>query len=108
MLQLFIIFRFNLLATSNLLQISEFGTLYFKVFRKIVSMPKRLYLCLNNYHCNLNSKFNHSFHSLNVIECTLGCQYISVTLNLLQTYSSGKPLFKGQGPVNLTLTDIDI
>ena len=27
---------------------------------------------------------------------------ISVTLYLLQTYPSGKPLFKGQGPVNLT------
>ena len=39
---------------------------------------------------------------LNVIECTLGCHYISVTLYLLKTYSSGKPLFKGQGPVNLT------
>ena len=62
---------------------------------------ERLYLCLNNYHCNLNSKFNHLFHSLNVIECTLGCQYISVTLYLLQTYLSGKPLFKGQGPINL-------
>ena len=36
------------------------------------------------------------------MECTLGCQYISVTLYLLQTYPSGKPLFKGQGPVNLT------
>ena len=65
---------------------------------------ERLYLCLNNYHCNLNSKFNHLFHSLNVIECTLGCQYISVTLYLLQTYPSGKPLFKGQGPVNLTMS----
>ena len=61
-----------------------------------------LYLCLNNYHCNLNSKFNHLFHSLNVTECTLGCQYISARLYLLQTYPSGKPLFKGQGPVNLT------
>ena len=29
------------------------------------------------------------------------CQYISVTLYLLQTYPSGKPLFKGQGSVNL-------
>ena len=28
---------------------------------------------------------------------------MSVTLYLLQTYSSGKPLFKGQGPVNLTM-----
>ena len=90
MLQLFII-----LTTSNLLQTTEFGTSYFKY-------SERLYLCLNNYHCNLNSKFNHLFHSLNVIECTLGCQYISVTTYLLQTYSSGKPLFKGQGPVNLT------
>ena len=26
---------------------------------------------------------------MNVIECTLGCQYISVTLYLLQTYPSG-------------------
>ena len=50
----------------------------------------------------MKSKFNHLFHSLNVIECTPGCQYISVTLYLLQTYPSGKPLFKGQGPVNLT------
>ena len=63
---------------------------------------ERLYLRLNNYHCNLNSKCNHLLHSLNVIECTLGCQYISVTLYLLQTYPSGKLLFKGQGPVNLT------
>ena len=71
--------QFNLLTTSDLLQITEFGTSYFKVFRKIVSVP-------NNHHCNLNSKFNHSFHSLNVTKCTLGCQYISVTLYLLQTY----------------------
>ena len=63
---------------------------------------ERLYLCLNNYHCNLNSKFNHLFHSLNVTECTLGCQYISVTVYLLQTYyPSGKPLLKGQGSVDL-------
>ena len=39
---------------------------------------------------------------MNVIECTLGCQYISVTLYLLQTHLSGKSLFKDQGPVNLT------
>ena len=64
---------------------------------------ERLYLCLNNYHCNLNSKFNHLFHSLNVIECTLGCQYISVTLYLLQTYPSGKPLFKDQDSLNLAV-----
>ena len=63
---------------------------------------QRLYLCLNSYKCNLKSKYNHLFHSLNVVECTLGCQYISVTLYLLKTYSSGKPLFKGQGPVNFT------
>ena len=50
----------------------------------------------------MKSAFNHLFHSLNVIECTLGCQYISVALYLLQTYSSAKPLFKGQGPVNVT------
>ena len=62
---------------------------------------ERLYLCRNKNHYNVNSKFNHLFHSLKVIECTLGCQYISVTLYLLQTYPSGKPLFKGQGPVNL-------
>ena len=58
---------------------------------------ERLYLCLNNYHCNLNS------HSLSIIECTLGCQYISVTLYLLQTYPSGKPPFIDQGPVNLNI-----
>ena len=63
---------------------------------------ERLYLCLNNYHCNLDSKFNHLFHSLNVIECTFECQYISVTLYLLQTYPSGEPLFKGQGLANPT------
>ena len=67
---------------------------------------ERLYLCLNNYHFNLNSKFNHLSQSLNVIECTLGCQYVSVTLYLLQTYPSGKPLFKGQGPVNLTFVSL--
>ena len=63
---------------------------------------ERFYPSLNNYHCKMNSKFNHLFHSLNVIECTLGCQYISVILYLLQTYPSGKALFKGQGPANLT------
>ena len=67
----------------------------FKVFKKIAFIP-------TNYHCNLNSKFNHLFHSLNVTECTLRCHYISVVLYLLQTYPSEKPLFKGQGPVNLT------
>ena len=66
---------------------------------------ERLYLCLNYYHCNLNLTFNHLFHSLNVIECTLGCQYISVTLYLLQTCLSGKTLFKGQGPVNLSFKE---
>ena len=45
MLQL-LLFKFNLLTTSNLLQITEFGTSYFKVFRKIVSMPKQLSLYL--------------------------------------------------------------
>ena len=50
---------------------------------------ERLFLCMNNYHYRLNLKFNKLFHSLNVIECTLGCQYISVTLYLLQTYPSG-------------------
>ena len=54
-----------------------------------------LYLCLNNYLCKVNSKFNQLLHRLNIIECTLGCQYVSVTLYLLQTYPSGKPLFKG-------------
>ena len=92
MLQLFIF-----LTTSNLLQITEFGTSYFKVFRKI-------YLCLNNCQCNLNSKSNHLSNSLSVTECTLGCQYISVTLYLLPTYPSGKPLLKGQSPANLTNT----
>ena len=46
---------------------------------------ERLYLCLNNYYCNLNSKFNRWFHSLNVIECTsisiYQC-YIIVVTNL--------------------------
>ena len=46
---------------------------------------ERLFLCMNNYHYRPNLKFNKLFHSLNVIECTLGCQYISVTLYLLQT-----------------------
>ena len=50
----------------------------------------------------MKSKFSQLFHSFNVIECTLGYLYISVTLRLLQTYPSGKPLSKGQGPVNLT------
>ena len=36
--QLFII------LTSNLLQITEFGISYFKVFRKIVSLSKQLLL----------------------------------------------------------------
>ena len=80
-----------------MLQITVSGTSYLKVFRKIVSMRK------------LNSRFNNHFYSLNVIECTLECQYISVTLYLLQTYPSGKPLFKGQGLVNLivhAMTDL--
>ena len=71
-----------------MLQITEFGASYVKVFRKIVSMSK---------YWSLNSKFDHLFYSSNTIEYTLGCQYISVTLYLLQTYPSGKPLFKGQG-----------
>ena len=65
---------------------------------------ERLYLCLNNCQCNLNSKSNHLSNSLSVTECTLGCQYISVTLYLLPTYPSGKPLLKGQSPANLTNT----
>ena len=63
---------------------------------------ERLYLCLKNYHCKLNSNLNQLFHSLNVIECTLGCQNISVTLHLFQTYPYGKLLLKSQGLVNLT------
>ena len=51
----------------------------------------------------MNSKFNQFFHSLNVIECIFECEYIRVTLHLLQTYPSRKPLFKSQGPVNLTM-----
>ena len=65
--------------------------------RVISKYSERLYLCLNIYHCNLNSEFDHLFYSSNTIEYTLGCQYISVTLYLLQTYPPGKPRFKGQG-----------
>ena len=43
------------------------------------------------------------FHSLNVIEYRLRCQYISVNYTGLKLYSSVKPLFKDQGPVNLSL-----
>ena len=43
---------------------------------------------------------------LKVIECNFGYQYISVTLHLLQTYPSAKPLFKGQSPVNLTFKQL--
>lgn len=50
-----------------------------------------------------NSKFNQMFHSLNVIEYRLRCQYISVNYTGLKLYSSVKPLFKDQGPVNLSL-----
>ena len=67
---------------------------------------ERLYLCLKNYHCNLNLKFNYLFHNLSVIECTPGRQHISVTLYLSQTYPSGKPLFRDQGPVNLTFVQM--
>ena len=35
---------FIILTTSNLLQITEFGISYFKVFRKIVSLSKQLLL----------------------------------------------------------------
>ena len=72
----------------------------------ISKYSERLYLCLKNYHCNLNLKFNYLFHSLSVIECTPGRQYISVTLYLSQTYPSGKPLFKDQGHVNLTFVQM--
>ena len=64
-----------------------------------------LYLYLNNCHCKMNSKFNQLFHSLNVIKCTFGGQYISVKSYVLRTYPSGKPLLEGQDPVNLTLSD---
>ena len=37
-----------------------------------------------------------------LLNVNIGCQYISVTLYLLQTYPTGKPRLKGQGPVNLT------
>ena len=47
---------------------------------------ERLYLCLNNCHCNLNSKSNPLFNNLNIIKCTLGCRYITAKLYLLQTY----------------------
>ena len=53
---------------------------------------ERLYLCMNNYHYRLNLKFNQLFYSLNVIECTLGCQDISFTLYMLRTY----PLWKSK------------
>ena len=56
-----------------------------------------LYLCWtiitvpNNYHCNLNSKFNRLFHSLNVTECTLGVNipvlhYICCKLTSLENH----------------------
>ena len=41
MLQLFITFKFILLRI-NLLQVNVFGISYFKVFRKLISMPKPL------------------------------------------------------------------
>ena len=43
---------------------------------------------------------------MKVIECTLGYQYISITLHLLQTYPSAKPLFKDQSPVNFTFKQL--
>ena len=86
---------FIILTTSNLLQITELEQATSKY-------SERWYICLKNYYCNLNWKFNHLFHSLNIIEYTLGCQCISVTSYLLQIYSSKKPLFKGQGAVNLS------
>ena len=46
---------------------------------------ERQYLCLNNYHCKMNSKFNQLIHGLNVVQSTLGYQYDSVTLYVLQT-----------------------
>ena len=82
-------------------QVNCFKSLYLQQVTSKYS--ERCYLCLTNYRCKLNSKFKQLFYSLNVIECTLGCQYISVTLYLLQTNPSGKPLFKGQGSVNLKL-----
>ena len=62
---------------------------------------ERLHICLNNYHCNVNSKSNYLFHSLNVIECTIYQCYII----FIPTYPSGKSLFKSQGPVNVTFKE---
>ena len=54
---------------------------------------ERLYLCLNNYHCNPNSKCNHFILSLNVFECPLECHldvlhYICYKLTPLENHCS--------------------
>ena len=77
-----------------------FNSLYLEYVTSKYS--ERLYLCIKSYHCEVNSKFSQLYFQLNVIECTLGCQYIHVALSLLQTHASKEPLFKCQDPVNLT------
>ena len=72
-------------------QVIYFKSLYLE--QVTLKYSEKLYLCLNNYHCKLNSKLNQIFHSLNIIEYNRGCQYIGVTLFLLQTYSPGKQMF---------------
>ena len=60
-------------------------------------------------HCYLDqvifehSKFDSLFHSLNVTECTLGCQYTRVHFTCYNYTTLEKLLFKGQGSVNLTM-----
>ena len=84
-------------------QIICFKSLNFKQLTSKYS--EKYYLCLNNYHCNLHSRFDHLLRSLSVTEFTIGCEYISATLYLLQTYPSGKPMFRDQGSVNSTVLD---
>ena len=49
-----------------------------------------LFITLNLIYCKVN-----------IIECTRGCQYISVHYTVYKLYLSGKPLLKGQDPLNL-------
>ena len=90
---------------SIYLQVNCFKLLYLEQVTS--SYSEGLYLWQNHYYFKNEVKtYNQIFHSLSIIECTLRYQYINVTLCLLQIYLSGKPLFKSQGLVKLTLKQL--
>ena len=90
---------------SIYLQVNCFKLLYLEQVTS--SYSEGLYLWQNHYYFKNEVKtYNQIFHSLSIIECTLRYQDINVTLCLLQIYLSGKPLFKSQGLVKLTLKQL--